>query len=143
MEFDFESLKGIYYEESEENLSSFESILVNFDVGKNDEEEINTLFRVMHSLKGGSATFGMFLIDKVAHVAETLLDQIRSKKLSMNKVHVEKLLQCKDLVESLIKDYKLGQETKQADVDEMIVKLNQELIEGTQCIEEEKTDEEG
>ena len=41
-------------------------------------------FRVMHTLKGSSGMFGFSQIEKLAHLYETLLDQIRSHEQKIN-----------------------------------------------------------
>ena len=48
------------------------------DIGAPEPELINTIFRVAHSIKGGSATFGFSDIASFTHSLETLLDELRS-----------------------------------------------------------------
>ncbi len=45
-----------------------------------DAELINTIFRVAHSIKGGSATFGFTDVAAFTHTLETLLDELRAGK---------------------------------------------------------------
>jgi two-component system chemotaxis sensor kinase CheA len=45
--------------------------------GQHDDETINTIFRSVHSIKGGSGAFGFTLLQHFTHHFETLLDQVR------------------------------------------------------------------
>jgi HPt (histidine-containing phosphotransfer) domain-containing protein len=49
--------------------------LLNLSPGEVETEAVNTLFRVAHSIKGGSAMFGFSAIASLTHVMETLLDR--------------------------------------------------------------------
>lgn len=46
---------------------------------ENNTEHVNSIFRVFHTLKGLSGFFEMFVINKVTHEAETLLDIMRKQ----------------------------------------------------------------
>ncbi len=48
-------LVGFFFEESSEGLELMESGLVALDVDDPEEEEINTIFRAIHSVKGAEA----------------------------------------------------------------------------------------
>nr|WP_306306080.1 Hpt domain-containing protein [Methylomonas koyamae] len=54
-----------------------ESGLLHMDIGDVDAEDINTIFRAAHSIKGGSGTFGFTAVSDFTHVMETLLDEMR------------------------------------------------------------------
>src|SRR5262249_5708824 len=58
MTLDLTQFHGVFFEESFEALDSMEAALLKLDVGAPDRDRINTIFRVAHSIKGGSATFG-------------------------------------------------------------------------------------
>ncbi|MFZ4646556.1 MAG: Hpt domain-containing protein, partial [Gemmataceae bacterium] len=40
-------------------------------------EEVNGLFRALHSIKGSAGFLGLRNVELVAHAAETLLDRVR------------------------------------------------------------------
>ncbi|MHA6323958.1 chemotaxis protein CheA [Roseivivax sp. CAU 1753] len=46
-----------------------------------DQEEINSVFRAVHSIKGGAASFGLDDLVRFAHGFETVLDEMRSGRL--------------------------------------------------------------
>jgi two-component system, chemotaxis family, sensor kinase CheA len=48
-----------------------------------DTENMNAVFRAVHSMKGGGGAFGLDDLVSFAHTFETVLDQLRSNKLTM------------------------------------------------------------
>ncbi len=74
MTIDLTQFHGAFFEESFEALDSMEAALLKLDVGAPDKELINTIFRVAHSIKGGSATFGFSAIASFTNSLETMLD---------------------------------------------------------------------
>src|SRR6476661_3848645 len=78
MTIDLTQFHDAFFEESFEALDSMEAALLKLDIGAPDKELINTIFRVAHSIKGGSATFGFSDIASFTHSLETMLDELRS-----------------------------------------------------------------
>ena len=56
MTIDLTQFHDAFFEESFEALDSMEAALLKLDIGAPEPELINTIFRVAHSIKGGSAT---------------------------------------------------------------------------------------
>lgn len=69
-EFVAESLQGL--SNVEQDLMSLESD------GGNDKDLVNRIFRAVHSIKGTGSYMGLDNLVRLSHLAETLLDQIRS-----------------------------------------------------------------
>ena len=78
MAIDLTQFHDAFFDESFEALDSMEAELLKLDTGNLDPESINNIFRVAHSIKGGSATFGFGEIASFTHSLETLLDELRS-----------------------------------------------------------------
>jgi len=72
------------------------------DVGAVDAEEINTIFRAAHSIKGGSATFGLGDVAEFTHLMETLLDELRDGRRDVFQPVVELLLQSVDCLSEML-----------------------------------------
>lgn len=77
MSIDMEQFHQVFFEESFEGLDVMETGLLSLDNDEADDEEINTIFRAAHSIKGGSGTFGFQNIADFTHIMETLLDEVR------------------------------------------------------------------
>ena len=75
---DLSEVQDIFFEECHEGFDVLESGLLNLD-SSTDVEEINSIFRAAHSIKGGAGTFGFPEISDFTHVMETLLDEMRDR----------------------------------------------------------------
>src|SRR5262245_40838236 len=83
MTLDLTQFHDAFFEESFEALDAMEAALLKLDLGAPDAELVNTIFRVAHSIKGGSATFGFTEIASFTHSLETLLDELRANRLQV------------------------------------------------------------
>jgi two-component system, chemotaxis family, sensor kinase CheA len=92
-----------FYEESFEALDTMESALLKLNVGAPDKELINTIFRVAHSIKGGSATFGFTEIASFTHTLETMLDELRSGKMQASRPVCDLLLKSVDVMREMLR----------------------------------------
>ena len=102
MSMDMSEFLEVFFEECSEGLDVMETGLLNLGNGEVDVEEINTIFRAAHSIKGGSATFDMLEIAGFTHVMETLLDQMRSHERDVTTAAVDLLLESVDCLREMI-----------------------------------------
>ncbi len=102
MSMDMSEFLEVFFEECSEGLDVMETGLLNLGTGEVDVEEINTIFRAAHSIKGGSATFDMHEIAGFTHVMETLLDQMRSREREVTTAAVDLLLESVDCLREMI-----------------------------------------
>ncbi|MDH5572887.1 MAG: chemotaxis protein CheA, partial [Gammaproteobacteria bacterium] len=102
MSIDMSQFLQTFFEESSEGLEIMESGLLNMDVGTADHEEINTIFRAAHSIKGGSATFGLTSVASFTHHMETLLDELRDGRRNVSQSVIDLLLQSVDCLRELL-----------------------------------------
>jgi two-component system chemotaxis sensor kinase CheA len=96
--FDLTQFYAVFFEEAGENLANMEALLLDIDVGQPGDEELNAVFRVAHSIKGGAATFGFSDVTILTHELETLLDRLRRHELALDSVMVDVLLEAGDVV---------------------------------------------
>jgi two-component system chemotaxis sensor kinase CheA len=129
MSINVEQFHQVFFEESFEGLDIMESGLLNLDLGAADIEEINTIFRAAHSIKGGSGSFGFTNISDFTHVVETLLDEMRDGRRAVTKPLVDLLLESVDVLRDLLSAAKAGEEADAARVSEMHRRLEETLHE--------------
>jgi len=103
--FDLTQFYGVFFEEARENLANMESMLLDIDVARPTDEELNAIFRVAHSIKGGAATFGFSDVAALTHELETLLDRLRRHELSLKRSMVDLLLEAGDVVKAQLARY--------------------------------------
>jgi two-component system chemotaxis sensor kinase CheA len=92
----------VFFEEAGENLDSMEQMLLELDVSKADDEELNAIFRCAHSVKGGAATFGFTDVAELTHQMEALLDKLRRHELQPTAQMVDVLLAAGDALKALL-----------------------------------------
>lgn len=103
MTIDLTQFHDAFFEESFEALDSMEAALLKLDIGAPDKELINTIFRVAHSIKGGSATFGFTDIASFTHSLETLLDELRSGNMQVTVPMSDLLLKSVDVMRAMLR----------------------------------------
>jgi two-component system chemotaxis sensor kinase CheA len=99
---DISQFHAAFFEESREGLAAMESGLLGLESGNSDGETINVIFRAAHSIKGGAATFGFTHVAKLTHVLETLLDEARAGKRTLDGAAVGALLGSVDVLRDLL-----------------------------------------
>jgi two-component system chemotaxis sensor kinase CheA len=102
MTLDLAQFHETFFAESNEALDSMEAALLKLSAGDADLELINTIFRVAHSIKGGSATFGFTDVAAFTHTLETLLDQMRGGKRHVDSGLVDTLLRSGDMMREML-----------------------------------------
>jgi two-component system chemotaxis sensor kinase CheA len=102
MTLDLAQFHDTFFAESFEALDSMEAALLKLSAGGADLELVNTVFRVAHSIKGGSATFGFADVAGFTHTLETLLDQMRAGKRRVDSGLVDTLLRSCDLMREML-----------------------------------------
>lgn len=103
MTVDLTQFHDAFFEESFEALDSMEAALLKLDLGAPEPELINTIFRVAHSIKGGSATFGFAEIASFTHSLETLLDELRSGTMPVTVALSDLLLKSVDVMRAMLR----------------------------------------
>jgi two-component system chemotaxis sensor kinase CheA len=103
MTVDLTQFHAAFFEESFEALDAMEAALLKLDIGSPEPELINTIFRVAHSIKGGSATFGFAAIASFTHSLETLLDELRSGKMAVTVAVSDLLLKSVDVMRAMLR----------------------------------------
>ncbi len=99
--------KEIIYDfvaESLENLGTIEVKLMDLEQAPSDMEIINAIFRPFHTVKGVSGFLNFNKINKLAHVAENLLDKARNQELSIDGEIVDVILDSVDLLKNMIEN---------------------------------------
>ena len=103
MSLDLTQFHDAFFQESFEALDAMEAALLTLDVTAPDPEIIHTIFRAAHSIKGGSATFGFSDIASFTHSLETLLDEVRSQRLTVSAAIPDLLLKSIDVIRDMLR----------------------------------------
>lgn len=124
---DLSRFRQTFFDECREWLESMEQGLLAMDAGDRDPELVHTVFRAAHSIKGGAATFGFSEIARLTHLAETLLDAVRSGQRTADRDVTSVLLQCVDALRVMLAHERDG-EPPLADGGAALVEALQRLL---------------
>src|SRR3990170_8449934 len=72
-----DELLAEFLTETNEGLDLVDVELVRFEQEPNNAELLNTIFRLVHTIKGTCGFIGLIRLAKLAHAAETLMGQYR------------------------------------------------------------------
>ncbi len=103
MALDLAQFHDAFFDESYEALDQMEAALLKLNVGAPEPELINTIFRVAHSIKGGSATFGFSEVASFTHTCETLLDELRGNRMQVTRHLSDLLLKSVDVIRDMLR----------------------------------------
>jgi two-component system chemotaxis sensor kinase CheA len=101
LDLEMAEIAKVFFQESREGLDVMESGLLGLGASA-DSENINTIFRAAHSIKGGSATFGFAEVAGFTHGVETLLDEMRNGVRPVTAEAIQTLLQACDCLREMI-----------------------------------------
>jgi two-component system, chemotaxis family, sensor kinase CheA len=88
--------------ESRELLDRSESALLALESKPEDAEDVNTVFRAFHTIKGTSGFLGLNLTSELAHLAESLLSRVRSKEIRLTGRHADLALRSIDMLKKAV-----------------------------------------
>jgi two-component system chemotaxis sensor kinase CheA len=103
MAIDLAQFHAGFFDESYEALDSMEAALLKLTLGAPEPELIGTIFRVAHSIKGGSATFGFSEVASFTHTCETLLDELRGNRMQVTRHITDLLLKSVDVMRDMLR----------------------------------------
>ncbi|MFA9216189.1 MAG: Hpt domain-containing protein [Sphingomonadaceae bacterium] len=88
--------------ESRELLEDMENALLNVDLAGDQSEAIGAIFRAAHTIKGSAGLFSLDHIVAFTHVVESLLDEVRDCRVTLNDGMIVLLLSCCDYLSGMI-----------------------------------------
>jgi two-component system chemotaxis sensor kinase CheA len=103
MALDLAQFHDAFFDESFEALDTMEAALLRLNVGAPEAELVNTIFRVAHSIKGGSATFGFSDVASFTHTCETILDELRGNRMQVTRNITDLLLKSVDVMRDMLR----------------------------------------
>jgi two-component system, chemotaxis family, sensor kinase CheA len=113
----------VFFEEAGENLDRMEQQLLEIDIESADDEELNSIFRCAHSVKGGAATFGFKDVAELTHQMETLLDKLRRHELEPSAAMVDVLLKSGDALKAQLARHQAGGAGEVVDTSALLVSI--------------------
>lgn len=129
MSIDMTQFHGVFFDESQEHLENMEQELMDLNLDDPDAEQLNSIFRAAHSIKGGSGIFGFDALTGLTHIMENLLDKARQGQVQLTTDIVNVLLQTVDILKLTLDAYRNHQEVDQHKIEQGINVLELALLE--------------
>ncbi len=108
MAMDMSQYLGVFVEESKENIQSLNDSILELESNPESKNAIDEIFRLMHTLKGTSATMGFQRMSKLSHILESKLDDVRSGKAKVTETLIDELLAGLDKINSAVVEIEKG-----------------------------------
>jgi two-component system chemotaxis sensor kinase CheA len=116
----------VFFEEAQEHLETMETLLLAYDIDAPDMEELNSVFRAAHSIKGGSDIFGFKALTGLTHVMENMLDSARNNELILTTDLITVLLETTDVLKNILSCYR-----EESEIDWEIIEASKERLGAT------------
>jgi two-component system chemotaxis sensor kinase CheA len=97
-----EDMVSAFLDECFERLDGLSERLIALEERGDDRELIGEIFRDLHTLKGSSAFAGLKKMNRVAHLAEDLIGELRDGKRSTDRALIDVLLETLDVLRAIV-----------------------------------------
>lgn len=128
------TLLADFVSESREHLDNAEPLLLELEEDPTDSDNLNTIFRACHTIKGVAGFLGFSDINHLSHSMENLLDLGRKGEIILTAEHIDVLLQgmdCLRLLTEVVEGLLSGEPYSMPDTfAEVLEKLNSPLTLG-------------
>jgi two-component system, chemotaxis family, sensor kinase CheA len=122
--------------ESGETLSQMEAAVLALEAHPNDVELVQTIFRVVHTIKGNAGILELPKFQSFAHVLENLLDEIRDQNLTVTSQIVDLLLSSLDVLREMTTGAGQGRDEMSARARAVLGKISKCLADNSKDIKE-------
>jgi two-component system chemotaxis sensor kinase CheA len=99
-----DKFKDTFKEEAFELLNNLENSLLELEDNPHNQEEVSSVFRTMHTIKGSAAMFGFQHISEFTHDIENILDLVREGKVTASKELIDLTLAARDHIRLLLNE---------------------------------------
>ncbi|WP_332823673.1 chemotaxis protein CheA [Ramlibacter sp.] len=96
------AFRTIFFEEAQEHLANVEAILLRLDIDAPAPDDLNAIFRAVHSIKGSAAMLGCTEIAALTHLQENLLDLLRKGERPIAGEDIDAMLRAGDTLRSQV-----------------------------------------
>ena len=122
-QLDFDKLFGTFIEESSEQLEIIEQELLKLEINSQDEEVLEEVFRIAHSLKGSSSMMGFRNMTKLTHSLENILQKVKEKEIKVTTEIIDILFKSLDMIKDMKESVQGQKENIKIDPQNLINKL--------------------
>lgn len=120
---ELDKFRNKFLEEATEKINNLEQSLLYLENDLSNKEIIESIFRDMHSLKGGGAMFGFDKLSEFTHDLENIYDLVRNGELKVNRILLDLTLASVDHLKTLLSNPELNTSESKNKHNELIVQI--------------------
>jgi len=124
-----EQFKQKYIEEVNDLLNDLEDTVLALEQNPGSADDINQVFRVMHTIKGTAGMYDFKTVEKITHDVESIYGKIRDSALSVSTEVLNLTLECVDLIRNLLNN---GESNFQEEIAVFFTKLSAVSADGVE-----------
>src|SRR5438105_7674796 len=109
--------------ESQEVLDGLDQRFVALEKNPDNTDLLNEIFRAAHSMKGSAGFLGFTRLVEVAHHAESILNKMRQREMTVERSVVDTILEAVDVIKLMLTDIKETGSDAHVDVSAVLSKL--------------------
>lgn len=107
---EFERFRQTFFEECAEMLADMEERLSRLQAEGLDKEELDAVFRAVHSIKAGAGAFNFTRLVSLSHAFEALLDRLRDGRMGLEPEVATLIIQSGDILSEMVAAAREGRE---------------------------------
>ena len=96
--------RNAFVHESQEGITELNNALLALEADPDDEEAMDSIFRIAHTLKGNAAAMGYEQVSGLAHALEDLLDEVRSGDIAVTTELMDLLFDGVDYLDAMVSE---------------------------------------
>lgn len=109
--------------ETAENLTEMETALLSLDKHPVVGDDLNALFRAVHTIKGSAGIVGAEAVELFCHDTEHLLSRLREQELPLTHELVALLLKCHDHIRGLVSAFETDETATPLRHDQLVAQI--------------------
>ncbi len=126
---DMQEIFEEFIQEAEEILENLDQELIELENDPTNKELLNSIFRGMHTLKGGAGFLGLESIIELAHIIESIFDKLRNNEMRLDSNMMDVILEGIDIIKNAIETLKTSNEIPDQDEIQDILQKLQNILE--------------
>ncbi len=121
-----QELLETFYDETRENLEICEESLLELEKDPGNTQLIDTVFRAMHTIKGGSGLVGASAVQELAHKLENILSDLRDQSSKIEEDTLSLLLSGTGMISNILDtgNLELDQNQYENEINDLLTKID-------------------
>lgn len=116
-----------FIDESRELLQDLEGLLLDLENDPENRENLDAVFRVMHTIKGSAGMVGFNVVNQFTHQVEDAFDMIRKGEKQFDSFAADSTLLARDIILTLLENEDESNEALEAQMKDVIALLNHRI----------------